>query len=167
MTTPKIALIWAEASGGVIGKAGTIPWYLPEDFAHFKELTLGGTVIMGRKTWDSLPERFRPLPDRVNIVVTRQTEWNADGALTAESADEAIELAGDRAVWIIGGAEIFARVIQRADRLEVTEIRADVDGDTFAPPIDASWRPAVRDPETGWHTSRTGLDYRFIRYERG
>jgi dihydrofolate reductase len=166
VSTPRIALIWAEASGGVIGNAGTMPWHLPEDFAHFKELTLGGAAIMGRKTWDSLPERFRPLPDRVNIVITRQTDWSTDGALPATSTAEAIELAGDRTVWIIGGAQIFDQAIERADRLEVTEIHADVEGDTFAPRIDASWKPTVRDPEAGWHTSRTGLEYRFIRYER-
>jgi dihydrofolate reductase len=143
-----------------------MPWHLPEDFAHFKELTLGGAAVMGRKTWDSLPDRFRPLPDRVNIVITRQAGWRSDGARTAGSTEEAIELAGNLPVWIIGGAEIFAQAIDRADRLEVTQIRAEVEGDTFAPQIDAGWKQAARDPETGWHTSRTGLDYCFIRYDR-
>jgi dihydrofolate reductase len=166
VTAQAIALIWAEASGGVIGNAGTMPWRLPEDSAHFAQLTLGGAVLMGRRTWDSLPERFRPLPDRTNIVITRQPAWKADGALTATSINDAIELAGDRMVWIIGGAQIYERAIERSGRLEVTEIRTQVEGDTFAPRIDATWNQVARDPEAGWHTSRTGLEYRFIRYER-
>jgi dihydrofolate reductase len=166
VTAQPIALIWAQASGGVIGNAGTMPWRLPEDSAHFTRLTLGGAVVMGRRTWDSLPERFRPLPDRTNIVVTRQPGWSADGALTAASIDDALELAGDNAVWIIGGAQIYERAIERSDRLEVTEIRTEVDGDTFAPQIDATWNQVARDPVAGWHTSRTGLEYCFIRYER-
>jgi dihydrofolate reductase len=164
-----IGLIWAEA-GGVIGNDGVMPWHLPEDLAHFKQLTLGAPVVMGRKTWDSLNPRFRPLPGRRNIVVTRQAGWHVDGVDTAHSVAEALELAAAAAddstisAWVIGGSEIFAAVIDRADRLEVTEIRTSVAGDTHAPSIDGRWAEAWRDPIDGWHTSRTGLDYRFIRY---
>ena len=182
----RIGLIWAEAGGGVIGRDGVMPWHIPEDLAHFKAITLGSAVIMGRKTWDSMPERFRPLEGRRNIVVTRQTEWSADGVEVVHSLDDALDLArtgwagtgpagtdssgidtaDDSWVWVIGGAEIYGAVINRAHRIEVTEIRADITGDTVAPTIPASFRVAVRDPEDGWRTSRTGTAYRFVRYER-
>ena len=165
----RIGLIWAESVGGVIGYQGSMPWHLPEDLAHFKELTVGSPVIMGRKSWDALPDRFRPLPGRRNIVVTRQVDWQADGAEVAHSVTAALELAKASAaeeVWVIGGAEIFAAVIDRADRLEVTEIGERFDGDTTAPTVGHDWRLAGSDPEDGWNTSRTGLDYRYLSYER-
>jgi dihydrofolate reductase len=161
----RVGLIWAESIGAVIGYQGAMPWHLPEDLAHFKELTMGSPVIMGRKSWDALPERFRPLPGRRNIVVTRQADWQAEGAEVAHSVDAALaaaSAAGD--VWVIGGAEIFASVIDRADRLEVTEIAKQFDGDTTAPTVDQRWRLDNVDPGEGWHTSRTGLDYRFLSY---
>lgn len=169
--SPRIGLVWAESAGGVIGKDGVMPWHVPEDLAHFKQVTLGSPVVMGRRTWDSLPPRFRPLADRRNIVVTRQSDWQADGAEVAHSVTDALALAADAAdaremVWVIGGAEIFAAVIDRAERLEVTEIRATFDGDTVAPEINDSWQVSVVDPADGWHVSRTGLEYRFVRYER-
>jgi dihydrofolate reductase len=166
---PAIGLIWAEAEGGVIGRDGGMPWHVPEDLAHFKALTVGAPVIMGRKTWDSLSPRFRPLPDRRNIVVTRRHDWSADGAEVAPSVDEALELAAqgdvDR-VWVIGGAQVFAETIGRADRLEVTELDLAVDGDAFAPPLGEAWQPVAVDPASGWHTSRSGIRYRFLRYHR-
>lgn len=173
--SPLIGLIWAEAAGGVIGRDGGMPWHVPEDLAHFKSLTAGAPVIMGRKTWDSLPPPFRPLPGRRNIVVTRQHDWAADGAEVAPSVDDALALAAqgdvDR-VWVIGGAQLFSETIGRADRLEVTELRHDdgfaaVPGDVLAPAIDPSWRLAATDPAGGWHTSRSGVRYRFMTYARG
>ncbi|MCK2027146.1 MULTISPECIES: dihydrofolate reductase [Microbacterium] len=155
-----VGLIWAQAHGGVIGAEGGMPWHVPEDLAHFKEITHGAPVIMGRKTWDSLPERFRPLPGRDNLVVTRQQDWAADGASRAATVAEAVR--GRDRVWIIGGAEIFRQVIGDADRLEVTEIDLDVDGDAFAPPT-TGWRLV---DEGEWQTSRTGVRYRFLGYER-
>lgn len=155
-----VGLIWAEAHDGVIGAEGGMPWYVPEDLAHFKEVTSGAPVIMGRKTWDSLPERFRPLPGRENIVITRQQDWHADGAERAASVVEAVR--GREKVWIIGGAEIFRLVIADADRLEVTELDLDVDGDAHAPST-VGWR---RVDEGEWQTSRTGVRYRFLGYER-
>ena len=166
---PKIGLIWAEAHHGVIGAGGVMPWHVPEDLAHFKQVTLGSPVMMGRKTWDSLPERFRPLPGRENIVVTRNADWSAEGAQSAGSIDDGLALArasDPEWIWVIGGAELFSRFIDRADRLEVTELDLDVPGDTYAPSVDLSWRLTDADPEVGAHVSRAGIGYRFRRYDR-
>jgi dihydrofolate reductase len=165
---PKLGLIWAEAYRGVIGAGGVMPWHVPEDLAHFKEITLGSPIVMGRKTWDSLPERFRPLPGRANIVVTRNEEWAAEGAMRAGSIDDGLALAAasnPEWIWAIGGGELFARLIDRADRLEVTELDLDIPGDAYAPSIDMSWR-LVDDGDTANHVSRTGIGYRFRRYAR-
>ncbi len=155
-----VGLIWAEAHGGVIGAEGGMPWHVPEDLAHFKEVTLGAPVIMGRKTWDSLPERFRPLPGRDNLVITRQQDWAAEGASRVSSVSEAVR--GRERAWVIGGAEIFAQVIGDADRLEVTELDLEVAGDAYAP-SKQGWRLVS---EADWQTSRTGIRYRFLGYER-
>lgn len=155
-----VGLVWAEAAGGVIGADGGMPWHVPEDLAHFKDITLTAPVVMGRKTWDSLPERFRPLPRRENIVITRQQDWAADGARRA--ADLAGAVRGLDRVWIIGGANIFAQVIGDADRLEVTELDVSVPGDAYAPSKEG-WRIV---DEGEWQTSRTGIRYRFLGYER-
>jgi dihydrofolate reductase len=175
-TPPRVGLIWAEARGGVIGAGGVMPWHLPEDLAHFKAVTLGCPVVMGRKTWDSLPPRFRPLPGRTNVVVTRDAAWQAEGARRAGSVEEALAIAGrevgasvgdrDRRIWVIGGAELYRQTIDQADRLEVTRIDAEVAGDTIAPAIDASWRLEAADPADGTNTSRTGLAYRFLTFTR-
>ena len=165
----KLGLIWAEAHGGVIGASGAMPWHVPEDLAHFKEVTTGSPVVMGRKTWQSLPERFRPLPGRENIVVTRDPAWAAEGALRAASVDEALAQAAASDpdwIWVIGGAEVFAHVIDRAHRLEVTELDLDVPGDTYAPSIDLTWRLAGEQPAAGALASRSGMGYRFRTYER-
>jgi len=153
-------LIWAEAEGGVIGAAGGMPWHVPEDLAHFREITLGDPVIMGRRTWESLPERFRPLPGRENIVITRQQDWAAEGVRRAADIDEAVR--GLDRMWFIGGSDIFRQVIGQADRLEVTELDLRVDGDAFAPSREG-WRLV---DEGEWETSRTGIRYRFLGYER-
>ncbi|KJL46648.1 Dihydrofolate reductase [Microbacterium hydrocarbonoxydans] len=155
-----VGLIWAEAHGGVIGAQGGMPWHVPEDLAHFKDTTLGAPVVMGRKTWDSLPERFRPLAGRENIVITRQQDWAAVGARRAATVEEAVR--GQDRVWIIGGAEIFRQVIADADRLEVTELDVEVDGDAYAP-SKSGWRLV---DEGEWRTSRSGIRYRFLGYER-
>lgn len=159
----RIGLVWAEAHGGVIGAGGTMPWHVPEDLAHFKAVTMGAPVVMGRRTWESFPDRFRPLPGRRNIVVTRNDEWGDAGAERAESLDDALAtVAGSDTVWIIGGGELFREAIGRADLLEVTELDLAVDGDTFAPSRDG-WTAAA----TGqWQTSRTGIRYRFLTLTR-
>ena len=155
----KLGLIFARARNGVIGKDGGLPWHLPEDLAHFKRLTMGCPVIMGRKTWDSLPARFRPLPGRLNIVITRQGGWNAAGASAASSLAQALELCGEQSLaWVIGGAEIYAQALPLADIAEITEIDADFEGDAFAPRLGADWKEVARET----HTAANGLAYRFV-----
>ena len=148
-------LIYARAANGVIGKDNRLPWHIPEDMAHFKQLTQGCPVVMGRKTWDSLPARFRPLPGRTNIVVTRQ----ADGAHRAGSLAEALALcdAGET-VWIIGGAQIYAESLPLADCVEVTEIAQDFDGDAYAPVLGSEWVETAREH----HVSTNGLPFSFV-----
>jgi dihydrofolate reductase len=157
----KLGLVYARARNGVIGREGVLPWHLPEDLAHFKRLTLGCPVIMGRKTWDSLPPRFRPLPGRLNIVVTRQAQWNADGATRASSLDQAMDRVKDQPlVWVIGGAELFAQALPLADVAEVTEIDADFEGDVFAPQLGPPWRESARET----HAGTGGVPYSFVTY---
>jgi dihydrofolate reductase len=158
----QLGLIFARARNGVIGKAGGLPWHLPEDMAHFKQVTMGRPVIMGRKTWESLPERFRPLPGRANIVVTRQPDWQAKGATRAGSLPEAIALcAGEAQAWVIGGAEIFADALPLANTAEVTQIEADFEGDVFGPHFSAEWREVARRRQR----SANGLDYSFVTFQ--
>jgi dihydrofolate reductase len=159
----KLGLIYARSRNGVIGKGGVLPWHLPEDLAHFKRTTLGAPVIMGRKTWESLPPRFRPLPGRRNIVITRDAQWNAPGAERAGTLDEAIaHCAGAEVAWITGGAEIFRIAAPVADVAVVTEIHADYDGDTYAPELGPQWRETARER----HVGAAGLPYSFVTYTR-
>jgi dihydrofolate reductase len=158
----ELHLIYARARNGTIGKDGQMPWHLPEDLAHFKRVTLGQPVIMGRKTWDSLPARFRPLPGRVNIVVTRQTDWHSDGAWRAASMDEALRLCGDVPdAWIIGGAEIYRQAEPLASTAVVTEIDADFEGDAFAPDLGKNWHEIQRES----HVAASGLPFSFVTYQ--
>ena len=130
----QINMIFARSANGVIGNKNAMPWHLPEDLAHFKKLTLGHPVIMGRKTWDSLPLKFRPLPSRQNIVITRQADWQVQGVLSADSLQNALaHCRGAAEVWIIGGAQIYAQAEPLASRIEVTDIEKDYLGDAFAP----------------------------------
>ncbi|WP_395298040.1 dihydrofolate reductase [Kitasatospora hibisci] len=164
-----VGLIWAQTLDGVIGADGDMPWRLPEDLEHFRTTTLGHPVVMGRRTWDALPPRFRPLPGRRNIVVTRNPGWTADGAERAGSVGEALELAAGSSasaaaqVWVIGGGQIYRAALEHAVTLSVTEIDLSVAGDTYAPTLDAGWSVAE---EQGWRSSTTGLRYRILRYER-
>ena len=160
---PRIGLIYARAANGVIGKDGAMPWHLPEDLAHFKRLTQGWPVVMGRKTWDSLPPRFRPLPGRVNIVITRQPDWQADGAQTAASLESALaQCEAFEQAWVIGGAQIYAQTLPLADRVEVTEIDRDFDGDAFAPALAPAWRETAREA----HVASSGLPFSFVTFEK-
>ena len=157
----KLHLIFARARNGVIGKNGSMPWRLPEDLAYLKKTTMGCPVIMGRKTWDSLPPKFRPLPGRLNVVVTRQPDWQADGALRAGSLDEAAALCASRDdVWVLGGAEIYAQALPMASTAVVTEIDADFDGDTYAPEFGPTWTKTQGDPQV----SSTGIRFAFSTY---
>lgn len=158
----KLGLIYAQARNGVIGKDGTLPWHLPEDLAHFKRTTLGAPVIMGRRTWDSLPPRFRPLPGRRNVVITRDAQWRASGAERAGTLDEAIALcAGADIAWITGGAEIFRLAIPHAHVAVVTEIDAEFEGDVHAPELGAGWKETARES----HVAANGIPYSFVTYE--
>ncbi len=159
----QINLIWAQARNGVIGKDNAIPWRLAQDLARLKALTLGHPVIMGRKTWDSLPPKFRPLPGRRNIVLTRALDWNEPGAEPAHNLNEALQKCEQVAqVWILGGADIYAQALPLAQRAEITEIDADFEGDAFAPPLGALWKEVARER----HVSATGLPFSFVSYNR-
>lgn len=160
---PKLGLIYARARNGVIGKDNQMPWHLPEDLAHFRKTTMGAPVLMGRKTWESLPPRFRPLPGRRNIVITRQADWHAEGATRAASLEEALALCGDvPAAWVTGGAEIYRLALPLADTVAVTEIEADYEGDAFAPQLGSEWRESARER----HVSPSGLAYSFVTYSK-
>jgi dihydrofolate reductase len=143
VTKPEIVLVVARADNGVIGKEGKLPWHLPADLKHFKAVTMGTPMIMGRKTFESLP---RLLPDRRHIVVTRDEEWSAEGAETAFSAREALALADEPRVSVIGGAEILELFLPLADKIELTEVHGDIEGDVVLPPFDpANWREVARE----------------------
>jgi dihydrofolate reductase len=154
-----ITLVVAAAGNGVIGKDGAIPWRLPEDLKRFKALTLGHTVVMGRKTWDSLPARNRPLPGRRNIVVTREAGWRAEGA-EAASLEAALKSAGD--VFVIGGGEIYRAALPLADRIELTEVQGAFEGDAHFAFDRAEWREVARED----HQTPEGLGYSFVTLKR-
>jgi dihydrofolate reductase len=136
-----IVFVYARAANGVIGRDGTLPWHLPADLKHFKALTTGKPMIMGRKTFDSFPA---PLPGRRHIVLTRDPAWSTPGAEVAHTPEDALALAGDGEVAVIGGAQVFALFADRADRLELTEIHADFPGDTTMPPVGPEWHEVAR-----------------------
>lgn len=155
----EIVIIAAVARNRVIGKDNTLIWNIPADMAHFKALTTGQTVIMGRKTWESLPPRFRPLPGRRNIVITRQADYAALGAELADSLDTALDLvAGLQTAFVIGGEQIYRQAMAVADRLEITEVDLEPEGDAWFPDIPAAeWDKATTVPGDG---------YAFVTYRR-
>jgi dihydrofolate reductase len=155
-----VSLIWAEAHDRVIGVDGGIPWRIPGEQALFKQRTMGSTVVMGRATWDSLPPRWRPLPGRRNVVLTRDPAWAADGAETAASIDEVLERYPD--VWVIGGAGVYAAFLPHADLVVRTEIDLAVAGDTRAPELGGEWRPDPGD----WQSPPGGPRYRVVEHTR-
>lgn len=167
-------MIWAQTPDRVIGADGTLPWHVPEDLAHFRELTLGHPVIMGRRTWESFPPAYRPLPGRTNIVISRRqaaaTQMRQAGAVVVPGFQEALEAAheadGLDLIWVIGGATLFDQALDVATLAEVTVIDTDADGDTFAPELDAQWARTAVDPPAGAHRSRTGPEFRYERWER-
>ena len=162
MDTPPITLIVARARNGVIGRDGTLPWHIPADLKRFKALTMGSVMVMGRKTFESLPGL---LPGLRHVVLTRDPEWNAEGAETAYSIDDALALAGGERVSVIGGAHIFALMLPVANRIELTELLDDVDGDTVMPDPRASreWREVWSED----HAAEDGQPpFRFVTLER-
>jgi dihydrofolate reductase len=158
---PRITVIAAVAANGVIGRDNALPWRLSEDLKHFKTLTMGHPMIMGRKTWESLPGR---LPGRPHIVVTRNPGYRADGATVVHSLPAAIAAAGDAdEAFVIGGAELYAQALDIADQLQLTEIAADFAGDTRFPAYDrAAWRETARQK----HQAAAGFDFAFVTYGR-
>ena len=162
-SSPRLHLIYARAANGVIGNHNTLPWHLPEDLAHFKRTTLGCPVIMGRKTWDSLPPKFRPLPGRRNIVITRQEKWNEIGAYPAQNMQEALQLCEQSSdVWVIGGAQLYALAEPLASTAVVTEIDKDFEGNAFAPTLGPAWKETARER----HIAASGLPFSFVTYTR-
>jgi dihydrofolate reductase len=163
----KLKLIYARAANGVIGLNNQMPWHLPEDLAHFKRTTLGCPVLMGRKTWESIPAKFRPLPGRANLVITRQPDWQAEGAHVVHSLEEGLTLAlahcpEGKDLWVMGGAEIYAQAAPIAEEAVVTEIEADYEGDAFAPQLGIGWQEILRES----HVSSTGLKFSFVTYRQ-
>jgi len=161
MKKPVLSLIAAVARDGGIGHGGELLARIPEDHRRFKRLTLGSPVVMGRKTWESIG---RPLPGRQNIVVTRDTAWRAEGATPVTSLDAALAAAPDAGrVFVIGGAEIYALALPRADELELTELDAEFPADTFFP----AWNRAdFRQTSREAHATPEGLRYAFVNYRR-
>lgn len=154
----------AKARNDVIGSKNDLPWYLPADLKHFKELTLGHAVVMGRKTFDSIVARLgKPLPGRTNVVVTRNQDFTYPGVTVLHDIESIYDLEGD--VYNIGGAELFRATFDRADTLYVTEVHASIPGDTYFPVIDlAQWRETAREPHTA--DEKNPYDYDFVTYER-
>lgn len=145
-TDKRVVLVAAVASNGVIGADGAMPWDLPEDLVHFRNVTQGNTVVMGRRTFESIG---RPLPKRTNIVITRQPDWTADGVTVVHSFEEALAAAQahEGNVMVVGGAQVYAAAMARADLQVLTEVRLRPDGDTFYPPYDpAEWSELRREP---------------------
>lgn len=161
MDKPPITIVVARARNGVIGRDGKLPWHLPEDLKRFKALTMGSVMVMGRKTFESLPGL---LPGRRHVVLTRDADWQAKGAEVAHDVDGALRLSGGEPVSVIGGAHIFALFLPLADRIELTEVLADVEGDTWMPDprISGEWREARSEDHL---TGR--LPFRFATLERG
>jgi dihydrofolate reductase len=163
-----ISLIAAMAQNRVIGKNNDLPWRLPDDMRFFMQTTKGHYVIMGRKNYDSLHEKFRPLPDRTNIVVTRQKSLNAPGCLVVNAVEKALEVArqnNEQEAFIIGGAEIYNIALPSAHRLYLTEIHAPVEGDTYFPEFNSSeWKEVSRKPHAADERHRFSFD--FVIYER-
>jgi dihydrofolate reductase len=150
MTDKRVVLVAAVADNGVIGNQGTIPWHLPEDLKHFRRVTTGNIVVMGRKTFESIG---KPLPNRTNVVVTRQPDWSHEGVYAAGTVDDAMALAEvfDGDVMVVGGGQIYAEAMARADQQILTQVHQAPEGDTFYPPYDGrEWAETKRESHDGY-----------------
>ena len=166
MTKSLISIIVACDKDRAIGKAGVLPWDIPSDLKRFKSLTIGHPVIMGRKTWESIPAKFRPLPERTNIIVTRDRNYLATGAIIATSVNDALDAAyaspGQEEVFIIGGGEIFKETLPLTDRLYITEVDTESGGDVFFPEYKSLFTKKISE-ETGQYK---GLKYSYLVLEK-
>ncbi|GAB3105555.1 dihydrofolate reductase [Aestuariicella hydrocarbonica] len=163
MSQPRLALIVAQASNRVIGRNNKMPWHLPEDLQYFKRVTLGKPIIMGRKTFESIG---RPLPGRTNIVITRQPDWHAEGAVVVSSLEAAIARGQQEStdeVMVIGGAQIYAASLPLVDRVYLTQVHRDYEGDARFPELGDGWREVAR--EDG-HSERGDVAFSFLTFER-
>jgi len=153
----KLILIAAMANNNIIGQDGQIPWRIPEDMKRFRELTLGHPVIMGRKTYESIPEKFRPLVGRTNIVVSKSSKSYTNGVIVYHSIEDALKKGiGEGDCYVAGGAQIYEQTIKLADKLEITEVHKEIIGDSFFPQIDKSkWKEILRENYG---------DYSFVTY---
>lgn len=146
-----INIIVATSENNVIGRGNDIPWYIPEDLEHFKKLTTGNTVIMGRKTYESLPKEYRPLPNRVNIVITRDKSYQAKGCLVVNSLEEALRKSdNNREIFIIGGGQIYREGLKFADRIYLTKIHKNISGDTYFPKLNKFWKLVDEEEKSGF-----------------
>ena len=161
MVEDKLFLVYARAANGAIGKDGGLPWHIPADLKHFKSLTTGKPMIMGRKTFESFPS---PLPNRRHIVLTRDSDWQADGAERAMSVPEALAAAGGEETAVFGGADVFLLFEPQAERIEMTQIHAEYDGDTFMDaPDETRWKEIAREDREAQGDTPA---FSFITYER-
>ncbi|MCQ1955340.1 dihydrofolate reductase [Arthrobacter sp. zg-Y826] len=171
---PVIGMVWAQTVDGVIGRDGGMPWHLPEDMAHFKATTAGHPVIMGRRTWESFPAAYRPLPGRTNIVVSSSAALHAEaadsGAVVVGSLEDALAVArtspGNEEIWIIGGAQLYEAAVPVANTAVVTVIDMETEGDTFAPALGQDWTFSAVSPAADWYTSSNGTRYRIALWTR-
>lgn len=152
-----VALVVAHSANRVIGRDGDLPWHLPSDLRHFKELTIGGTVVMGRKTWESIPDRFRPLPGRRNVVVSRN---GVEAPEVFGSVEAALEAAGD--CFVIGGGQVYAAALPHADTIHATELEAEIEGDALFPVAEGFVERDRSDP-----IEENGHRFSFVTYQRG
>ena len=165
----KVSLIVAVAENGVIGKDNDLIWHLPKDMRFFKETTLGHHVIMGRKNFESIPHKYRPLPDRTNIVITRQADYRAEGCIVVNSVEAALNIAkknGDNEPFIIGGGQIYKLALEAnlVDKIYLTKINHTFDGDTFFPEIEKEWEEVQRIDYKA--DEKHAHDYSFLTFEK-
>lgn len=170
-------MVWAQSLNGVIGLNGGMPWDVPEDLQHFKQVTMGEVLVMGRRTWASFPDSVRPLPGRISIVVSKTFSEDPndpnlahDGVHVVQDLQQGLKLSGQLktspTIWVIGGGTLYDQAIGEASVVERSLFNLNVDGDTYAPELDGSWTLTSQDPSDGWHTSKSSVEYRFERWER-
>ena len=170
-------MVWAQSLNGVIGLDGGMPWDVPEDLQHFKQVTMGEVLVMGRRTWSSFPKSVRPLPGRTSIVVSKtfsadpsDPNLQHDDVHVVKDLDNGLELAAQLKtspiIWVVGGGTLYDQAIDVTTVIERSLFNLNVDGDTYAPELDGSWKLSEQDPVNGWHTSKSSVEYRFERWER-